>query len=378
MTLSTRRLLTAACVAIALTIGFFAAYRLALNELRVQVLNALGPDAEIGDIDLSFRAIQISALKLKSPAGWPAKYALSADAITIIPNLTSLFTDTIVISLIKAEHATLVVVRDRGGKMRMMPGLTERKASSSKNAGDGASTAMRILIGEVMLKDSSVSFFDAGARSPPLEIKLDNVNARLSNLRMPGLADKSNINISATIKGPVHQGTLSVDGWMVMANKDSDIKTIVRGADIVSLEPYLIKKAETGVRKGVLDLDLHSKISTERVSAPGVLRLKDLELGSDGGTGTFMGMPRDAVIGMLRERDGGITIPFTIAGNLNDPNFALDSAFKARVGLAAAATLGLTIRDLIDVFGNRKDTSGESDGNAGKVIEALKGLFGKH
>ena len=80
MTLSTRRLLTAACVAIALTIGFFAAYRLALNELRVQVLNALGPDAEIGDIDLSFRAIQISALKLKSPAGWPAKYALSADA----------------------------------------------------------------------------------------------------------------------------------------------------------------------------------------------------------------------------------------------------------------------------------------------------------
>ena len=368
----------AACVAIVLTIGFFAAYRLALNELCVQVLNALGPDAEIGDIDLSFRAIQISALKLKSPAGWPAKYALSADAIKIIPNLTSLFTDTIVISLIKAEHATLAVVRDRGGKMRMMPGLTERKASSSKSAGDGASSAMRILIGEVLLKDSSVSFFDAGVRSPPLEIKLDNVNARLSNLRMPGLADKSNINISATIKGPVHQGTLSVDGWMVMANKDSDIKTVVRGADIVALEPYLIKKAETGVRKGVLDLDLHSKISAERVTAPGVLKLKDLELRSDGGTGTFMGMPRDSVIGMLRERDGGITIPFTIAGNLNDPNFALDSAFKARVGLAAAATLGLTIRELIDVFGNRKDTSGESDGNAGKVIEALKGLFGKH
>ena len=368
----------AACVAILLTIGFFAAYRLALNELRAQVLNALGPDAEIGDIDLSFRAIQISALKLNAPAGWPSKYALSADAIKIVPNLSSLFTDTIVISLIKAEHATLAVVRGQGGKMRMLPGLTERKSTSSKSAGDGTSTAVRILIGEVILKDSSVSFFDANVRSPPLEIKLDNVNARLSNLRLPGLGDKSDISVSAIIKGPVHQGTLSVEGWMVMASKDSDIKTVVRGVDIVSLEPYLIKKAETGVRKGVLDLDLNSKISAERISAPGVLKLKDLELRNDGGTGTFMGMPRDSVIDMLRERDGGITIPFTIVGNLNDANFALDSAFKARVGLAAAATLGLTIKDLIDVFGNRKDKSGESDGKAGKVIDALKGLFGKH
>ena len=377
MTLSRRRLLIAACVVVLLTIGFFAAYRLALNELRAQVLNALGPDAEIGDIDLSFRAIQISALKLKAPAGWPTKYALSADTVLIIPNLTSLFTDTIVISRIKAEHATLAVLRERGGKMRALPGLTERKSASPAGAGGDAPAGVRIVINEVILKDSSLTFFDADVRSPPLEIKLDNVNARLSNLRMPGLADRSDIRVSAIIKGPTHQGTLSVDGWMVMANKDSDIKTVVRGVDIVSLEPYLIKKAETGVRKGVLDLNLNSKISEARVSAPGVLKLKDLELRSDGGTGTFMGMPRDSVIGMLRERDGGITIPFTIVGNLNDPTFALDNAFKARVGLAAAATLGLTIKDLIDVFGRQKDKSGEGENKAGKVIDALKGLFGK-
>ena len=379
MTFTRRRQLIAGVIAAALVALSFAAYRFALNELRAQVLQALGPTARIGEIDLSFRAIHLNALTLMAPAGWPARQALSAESVVIVPDLTSLFTRTVVISSIKIDRATFVVLRDRGGKVRLLPSLTERKSASGGNAASTveSSATPRVKIGEIVLKNSSVSFFDNEVRNPPLEVRLVDVDARLKHLGMPGLSDKSDLTLTAKINGPIHQGTISLDGWMVFATRDSAIKATVLGVDVVSLEPYLIQKAETGVRKGILDLDLDSKINAQHIRAPGVLKLKDLELRGDGGSGTFMGMPRDSVVGMLRDRDGTITIPFTIEGSLNEPGFALDRAFKARVGLAAAATLGLTIKDLIDGFGNRRDKTGDGESKADKVIDALKGLFRK-
>jgi hypothetical protein len=234
-----------------------------------------------------------------------------------------------------------------------------------------------VAIGEIHINNSRGSFFDSEVQTPPLEIKLENVDARVGNLRTPVMDARSAIAVTATVDGPAHQGTLSVGGWVVIATRESEIKATLRDVDVRALEPYLIRKAETGVRNGLLDLDLDSKISAQRIHAPGILKLKNLELRSDGGGGTFMGMPRDSVIAILRDRDGAITIPFTVDGSINEPGFALDRAFKARVGLAAAATLGLKIKDLIDIFGNRRENSGEGESKTRKVIDALKGLFRK-
>ncbi len=374
-----RWLVIGLCLAAAATAGAFIAYRLALNELRAQVLSALGPASEIGEIDLSFRAIRITSLGIKAPPGWPAKYALHAGRVVLVPELSALLTGAVVISSIHVDHASLAVLRDRNGKIHVLPGLTERKAAAAGKSATDSATATKVLIGEVVLQDSAISFFDAEVRSPPLEVKLENVNARVTRLRMPDLTEKSDLTLAASIKGPAHAGTVAMTGWMRFASKDSELATRVRGVDIVSLEPYLIRNAETGVNKGILDLDLNATIAARQIRAPGVLKLKDLELRSDGasGVGTFMGMPRESFIAMLRERDGSISIPFNIQGNMNDPNFALDNAFKARVGLAAATTLGITVKGLIDAFSTRKDASGESASKADKVLDALKGLFRK-
>jgi len=377
MNISRKTLIIAAAVVITLVVGVFFAYRLALGELRSRVLTALGPDSEIGEIDLSFRAIQISGLKLKAPAGWPGKHTLSAERVVIVPDLASLLGGSINISAITVERAYLAVLRDRNGKIRVVPGLTERTKdiAAGKSAGTNApSAAIPVSIGEIALKDSSISFFDAEVRAPPLEVKLVNVDAHVTRLRIPQLNERSDVKLSAKIKGAAQSGTLAIDGAAVFASKDSDLRTTIRGVDIASLEPYLIKKAETGVRRGTLDLDLTSKVASQQIRAPGVLKLKDLELRSEGGlgVGTFMGMPRDSMVSMLRERDGSITVPFNIEGNLNDPGFDVDAAFKAKVGLATATALGVSIKDLMGTLG--KDKSGD---NAAKVIDAFKGLLGR-
>ena len=56
----------------ALVIGVLTAHQIALSELRSRVINALGTQSEVGEIQVSFKDITITDLKLKAPAGWPA------------------------------------------------------------------------------------------------------------------------------------------------------------------------------------------------------------------------------------------------------------------------------------------------------------------
>ena len=366
-------LIAIALIALAST-GIFIAYQFALDELRSRVITALGTESEVGEIRVSFKSIEITGLRLKAPADWPVRHVLTAARVVISPDLGSFTSDVFRINRIMIERATLAVLRERNGKLRMLPGMTQKVTTSGTSG--ASSPASTVLIEVIELKDSSVSFFDAQVRSPPLEIKFENVAAKITNLRIPELTGKSAIELKADVKGLTRSGALSVAGNMEFATRDSEIKTTLRDVEIATLEPYLIRAAETGVRKGTLDLDLAAKVAANRLTAPGVLTLKNLELrASANATGTFMGMPRDTVVNMIRERDGRIEVPFKLEGNLNDPNFSVDAAFKTRLAIATAAALGVTIKGLIgELSGLREKNTTEK---VGSVINAMKKLFGK-
>ena len=358
-----------------LVIGIFFAYQIALSELRSRVINALGTQSEVGEIQVSLKDITITYLKLNAPAGWPVRHLLTAARVVITPDLGSFSSAVFRINRIRIERATLAVLRDRNGKLRVLPSFTE-KISATGRSGSAAVPATAVLIESIVLKDSAVSYFDEEVRSPPLQVKLENVEASITNLRVPELTGKSAIDIKGNVAGQTQNSTLAVTGNMEFATRDSDIKTTLRDVEIATLEPYLIKATETGVRKGTLDLDLTSKVDSKRLTAPGRLVLKGLELRSgEKVAGTFMGMPRDAVINLIRERDGRIDVPFTLDGNLNDPRFALDSAFKTRLAIATAEALGVTITGLITDLGGLRDMSGREKADA--VLDSLKRLLGK-
>ena len=358
-----------------LAIGVFIAYQIALRELRSRVINALGTQSEVGEIQVSLKDITITDLKLKAPAGWPARHVLTAARVVITPDLGSFTSGLMRINRIRIERATLAVLRDRNGKLRVLPSFTE-KVSATGKASTPAVPASAVLIESIELKDSAISFFDEEVRSPPLHVNLANVDARITNLRVPELTGKSDIDIKANVSGPTQSGALTIAGNMEFATRNGSINTTLRDVEIAALEPYLIKAAETGVRKGTLDLDLAAKVEAQRLTAPGKLVLKGLELrSSENATSTFMGMPRDAVINLIRERDGRIEVPFTLEGNLNDPRFTLDSAFKARLAIATAGALGITINGLITELGGLRDKSGREKADA--VLDSLKRLLGK-
>ena len=147
---------------------------------------------------------------------------------------------------------------------------------------------------------------------------------------------------------------------------------------MVALQPYLVKNNEAQVTKGTLDLNLDSEVRNKNLDGKGKVVLKDLEFAPARGLfDTFMGLPRNAVIGFLKDHNNAIDVDFVLTGDTSHPNFSLNESVSTRIATAMAGQLGVSIKSVaegLDTLG-RKGVEG-----AGGVVEgvgsAVKRLFG--
>jgi len=366
----TRWLIWLSAILIVLAIALFAGFHFATKALKDEVTKALGPHGEIGEIKVSLSAVEVINLRIKADKNWPAAEELSARRVVIKPDLAALLDRNIRISSIRIEDAYLSLLRQRDGKLLLLPSLlgAAAAADAAAKADNNAADIPKIQIGGVTLSNAAVEFFDASVRRPPLKIRLEQTQAEIGTVLLPDLTGRTSIALEAVVKGVRRDGKLELNGAMEIVSKDSDLKARLRNVDLVAFQPYLIKAAETGVKRGTLDLDLNSRVKTNRLRAPGTVTLADLELSSGS---TFMGMPRDSVIAMMKDKSGRITVDFTLEGNINDPKFSLNDTFSARIGTSVAGALGISLEGLAKGLGS-------AGGSAAKGVgEAIGKLFGK-
>lgn len=329
----------------------------ATEVLKGRVERMLGPESEIGAIEVGWSAIEVRGLRIKGPKGWPAQDTLRAQRIVIVPDLRDLLSAKVHVSRITIEEAYLSVLRSREGRLRLVPSLLETRVKEAEKAG----STIPVSLGAIELDGGALEFFDATVRQPAHRIRLEQLKATVENLHVPDLSGRTQIQIEGLVRGVQRNGTLSIRGWAELSTKDSEIATRLRGVDLIAFQPYLIKASETGVRRGTLDLDLKSNVRKNALHAPGSLTLSGLELASgEGALGTFMGMPRQAVVSSLKDRNGQITMKFTLEGNLNDPKFSLNESFARRVGSGIAESLGVSIEGLARGVGSATKGVGDT------------------
>ena len=332
----------------ALLIIGFAAFQFAIHVLKGQVEQALGPYGEVKAINVGLTGVEILGIRIRAPQdkqlGWPATEQLRAERILVVPALRDLLSAKVALREIRIEGAYVSMLRSKGGRMSVLPSLLEKPADPK--AVDKALPMPPISIGKVELVNGTIEFFDATIRRPPLKLRLEQITASLEKIQLPELTGRSPIDFDGVLKGVRRDGKVSIAGLIELATKESELSTRLQGVDLVSLQPYLLKAAESGVRKGALDLDLKSSIDKGILHAPGTLTLSDLELASSSTTGSIMGMPRNAVVGMMKDRSGRISVKFVLDGNINDPRFSLNENLATRIGSSIAGSLGLSFEGL--------------------------------
>lgn len=335
-------------------VGAVVLYQIALRQVRVGIEQALGPRASVASLEIGWSGVVVSGLRVRAERPrWPSDDELRAERVVVVPELSSVFADAWRVRKVRVEGAYVSVLRRRDGSLAVVPGLIRPSAAPSSSTGRG------VHFGRIELADASVEFFDASVRQPAHRMRFEQLDAELTDLALPALDQRMDVDLRAVFKGPKRDGALHIDGWVTPASRDAELTAKFEHVDLIALEPYLLRVNEAGVRRGTLDLSLDAKVVRNKLHAPGVVTLTDLELATGGGMlGTFAGVPRQAVISSLN-RDGRIELKFALEGRLDDPKFSLNEALSLRIATGLAESLGVSVGGVVQGVGG-----------------VIKGLFG--
>ncbi|MFQ5988607.1 MAG: DUF748 domain-containing protein [Candidatus Methylomirabilales bacterium] len=357
---------------VAIIVGGILAFRTAVGVLKGKVVEALGPGSEIKELNVGWSGVEVEGLRIKGRPGWPAKDALRAERVVIVPSLLSLLSGKVRVGSITINRPYVSALRTRDGRLQIVPSLLTQRDTKSEAPGkatNGAS-APTVTLSRITLKDGVVELFDATVARPPLKIRMEQIQASVRNVVTPTLEGKTQFDITGVVKGVQQDGRATVSGWAEVVSKDSSVNLRLRSVDLVAFQPYLSKAAETRLRKGALDLDLDSRVDKKQLHAPGKVVITNLEFTRDGGT--FMGVPTSTVVGVLKDKDDKIEVDFVIEGDIDNPRFSLNEYFAKRVGAAFAGSIhgveALTRKTLKETGGTHREVEG--------VLKQYKGVFG--
>jgi hypothetical protein len=183
------------------------------------------------------------------------------------------------------------------------------------------------------------------------KVRLDGVKGTVRDILVPELTTRTQVELDGVVKGVTQNGTISIRGWVEIAKKNGELATQVRNVDLALFEPYLFTKLKSGIETGTFNLDLKSKVQANVVNASGTLTVRSLKLKpAESPVGALAGLPRRAALGVLENEQGEISVPFTLAGNLDDPTFSLAGETALKTGVAVAKAFGMSFEGLIRAF----------------------------
>ena len=379
---SRRTTITLAILLVAgLTLAVLVAGHVALSLLKTKIEAALGPNTRVGSVEVSLLHIELRDVHVRAAGKWPTQDEISAQSVVIDPYWRDLLNDRpLRIGRVVIADGVISVVRRKDGAIEVAPSFL----AALKASGDSEPAPHRpaITIGALEFTNFRLEFFDASVRQPPLHLVFDRLSARVGRIELNAPEKPIDFDVRGSIRsaGPkLAPGTVILSGTMVPATGDARIITRIHGADVVALEPYLLRAGEAGVESGVLDLDLEAVVRSHRLHAPGTLTFSHLVLArSSGVVGTFMGMSREAAIANLKNAKGQVTVHFTLDGNLDDPHFSVNESLSTRVGVALAQALGVSIGGVAKALGALGEKSVEAVGHAAQGVGgAVERLFGK-
>ena len=319
------------------------------REVKARVTEALGPLGSAESIDVGFTSIRLTNVRLIAPKDWPTPDTLRAARITLVPDLHDGLTRRRVhIREVVVSDFTLPAIRRPSGKIELLPNLRQSVSSAPPAASaPGAREPLPAekLIDQIRFERGTFDFYDQMVSQPPYKVSVTDANATVDHIQLPDLAEPTSVAVTGSIKGPEHTGTVGFNGWIKIANKDSQLTTTLRGVDIVMLDPYLLKKAgaKARVTGGTLDLNVESTVRDYHIHAPGMLTLHHLRLQeSDNPLDTFFSIPTRAAVAALKNHGDEITLHFVLDGNLRDPKFKLNESLMTELRANFAKALGVS------------------------------------
>ncbi len=330
-------LIFVAAALVLFTAAALVGYRALTRTIHTRLLAALGPDAAVDGIEIGLRDVTVKNLRIQRKG---ERDPLTVERIVVTPSLRSLPTGQIRLSSVQLEGPAVVITVQPNGRVQLPLGLPPSQAGTA-----GGAQTTQVAISQVGVHNGRIDLIDRTVSGPPVRLRLEKVRASVQELAVPLTPGKSPLEFEGVLRGRQGDGRVRLSGWVEPITQDASVKATLRSIDLTLFTPYLLKAQEARVERGRLDMDLDFQVHRGKVNAPGKASLSDLQLSSAPGLlNSFMGLPRQGILNLLKNREGTIEIAFRVEGDLSDPHFKLQQSFVKAIASGLAEQLGVSVK----------------------------------
>lgn len=324
--------------------------------------DALGKGFSVEKVDVGWRELKAINAVLKKPDD---TVFFKAGKVSIFLNMEGIIRKEFKFSRVTLTEPYLLIEIDKAGRyINPLKASTEQKKEKT--------SMPEISVGSFIINKGSIDYSDGKVSRLPHLTRIRDIEFQIDDFSMPFIDRMSNFSMVASVPGTYSSGEIRGRGQINLKTQDMKGKINISNLDITTFKPYFEKKGEAKIMRGFIDIDMNITIKNWKIKAPGRAVLRGLEFASTTTKDRFLGVPRSAVIGLLKDSNGTITIDFVIEGDINNPKFNLRESLLEKMTLGLADKLGLSVTRIgesIIVEGAKQVEKGL--GGIGKGIERL-------
>lgn len=313
---------------------------------RYRLEKLLGPQAHVDAVTFGLHEAHVRGVHVgKLDGDWPTEAQLHVEELRVAYSLAALWDGPRAIEAAEVTGLYLAIHRTADGSTRVLPGAFSSDSNNDakdQDADDGDATAAW-LVQTIRVRDAEIELVD-DAPKRRARIRVQELGGHIDDVQLPRFDRPFEVDLEGTLPGRNAQGALHVHGPIDIAEANSELKLRIAHADLLPLEPYVVKTMGLKLKRGTYDFDLTAHVDAGELRAPGRLVVHDLELGSTVKKGeSFMRLSREAMVESLGGFDGDIDSDFTVHGSLSDPQFSVAKQLMAEMTVAFVATLGVSV-----------------------------------
>jgi Domain of Unknown Function (DUF748) len=308
------------------------------------VKRSVGAELQLGRIETGWNRIVLHEIRIPRKGPGNISNRLYIGKATLTPSFKALFSRKIEIGLIRLDNLFVLVEIGPDGRIiaPIPPVKPSSKSTSSPDSGFQLTIgSVEIDNGTLAILDNSKTIRNMPGLSNPQEgfhlVRFSEINLRTGRFDYP--VRNANMKVKLSVKTP-ERGTLNMEGIVNLDTLDSKLKLILKDLDITRFRPYYQNPGDITVTSGLLDGNASITIANKRLHAPGEVRLKALSMK---GQGLFLGMPANVVLAFLKNSKDEIAAPFTLAGDINNPQFKIHQSLVNQIATGIAAKIGIPI-----------------------------------
>jgi hypothetical protein len=307
---------------------------IARKTFEKKVMPLFGDRLTIKDIEVSLfkQTVVLTNISLRHPPGFGDGVMFSVESLTMQVPFSSLLKQNFIIRNAVIVNPEVTIIQKPDGRINI-PVEIMRLSRLKAKEGEKEIPAVSFFLDSVSIENGLVQIFSPVAsnrKGPAFEI--EEMNATLRNVTLPNIRkDPSGFDLEGILSSR-HPAKIFAHGDVTIG-----IAPITFTAD-TSLEniwiedfSYLMPNSAVSLSSGIVNIESNFTCHGIYLENRNHIKIENLLLKEQGGLARklFLGLPASAVVNLLKEENGTITLDFTVSGPFETLRTELKKAIAA-------------------------------------------------